>query len=114
MALFDFNITLALPREFFSAVDRIVTAINLKGSNIMEKIEELVAVVADVKAKVEAFGPAVDAFEARITAILKDSGLSAEDKAKIETAVADLKAVAVSAKVATDDAADGVDEAAAP
>ena len=114
MALFDFNITLALPREFFTAVDRIVAAINLKGSNIMEQIEELVAVVADVKAKVEGFVPAVNAFEARITDIIKNSGLSAEDKAKVEAAVADLKAVAVTAKAATDDAADGVDEAAAP
>jgi uncharacterized protein YoxC len=112
VALFDFNITLALPREFFSAIDRLVLAITSKGNGIMEQIDELVATVADVKAKVESFGPAVDAFEARITDLIKNSGMSEEDKAKVAAAVADLKAVATTAQGAVDDAANGVDEAA--
>lgn len=51
MALFDFNITLRLPPEFFTAVDRIVTAINLKGTAIMNDLTQLTAAVDALETK---------------------------------------------------------------
>lgn len=61
-------------------------------------------VVTDLVEQVAAVARAVNALEAKVTAVLANSGMSAEDKAAIEQAVADLKAVVA-------DADDGVDEA---
>lgn len=51
MALFDFNITLALPREFFNAVDKLVAVIISKGNAIMNDLTQLQATVAALETK---------------------------------------------------------------
>lgn len=49
--MFDFTLNLRLPPEFFTAVDRIVTAINLKGNAIMNDLSLLNAAVAALETK---------------------------------------------------------------
>ena len=67
----------------------------------MATVQELLDVVKQI-------GPAIDAFEARITALLAQVGqVPPEVQAGIDEALATLKADLA-------DAADGVDEAAAP
>jgi molecular chaperone DnaK (HSP70) len=64
----------------------------------MATVDELVEVVAQV-------AQAVNTLEAKVTEALKNSGIPPETQAKIDQAVADLKASVA-------DAADNVDEAA--
>lgn len=96
MAVFEININLRLPPEISAAL----AALAGKVDHMTQEVDDLVEQVAKV-------GPAINAFEARITAILAASGMSAEDKAKIVQATADLKGDLA-------DADDGVDEAATP
>lgn len=51
--MFDFNVTLRLPTEFFLAVDRLIAAINLKGNTIMNDLTQL-------KAKLDALSTKTD------------------------------------------------------
>jgi uncharacterized protein YoxC len=80
---------------------------------IMATLADLTQAVADVKTAVDQFPAAVDALEAKITAALANAGLTAEQQAAVDGAVADLRNVANTAQGAVTDAADGIDEAAA-
>lgn len=68
--------------------------------------------MADVGAAVAKIPGAIDAFEARITELLNNSGMSQEDKDAITKATADLRTATGVALAAAADAADGVDEGA--
>ena len=52
MALFDFYITLRLPPEFFTAIDKIVAVINLKGNAIMNDLTQLEAKLTALETKI--------------------------------------------------------------
>ena len=52
MALFDFNIALRLPPEFFTTIDKIVAVINQKGTAIMNDLTQLKATVDALETKV--------------------------------------------------------------
>lgn len=52
MALFDFNITLRLPPEFFTAIDKVVAILNLKWNAIMNDLTQLKATVDALETKV--------------------------------------------------------------
>lgn len=52
MALFDFYITLRLPSEFFTAVDRLASIIDLKGNAIMNDLTQLEAKLTALEAKI--------------------------------------------------------------
>lgn len=74
---------------------------------------EVLAESKALRVKVDAFGPAVNAFEARITALLKQvGGVPADVQADLDAAFAELRAAGDSADTTAADAADGVDEAA--
>ncbi len=105
----------------------LLNAILKQGTTIMATTKELVEVanaaaqgITDVGAEVVKFGPAVDAFEARITELVKQIGNpTTEQQADIDAAVATLRSAGTSAAAtltaaqnALADAADGVDEAA--
>lgn len=100
--------------ERFDRVDRFLSALLKQGNTMTQLVDDLVTEVANVKAAVATFAPAVDALEAKITAILATSGITAADAAAITQAIADLKGVATTAATAVADAGDGVDEAATP
>jgi len=95
------------------ALVRIFSVMISNERKIMATIEELTQAVADVKAIVDQFGPAVNAFEARITQLLVGQ-IPPNVQAAVDRAVEDLKAVAGSGSAALADAADGIDEAAQP
>jgi hypothetical protein len=80
------------------------------------KVNKLMATTTDVKdlavelkAKVDAFGPAVDAAEARLTAAIAAGGVSQAD---LDEAFATLRGASDSADAIKADLEDGVDEAA--
>lgn len=95
-------------------IARGVSILLTKGNRMTQEIDDLKQAVADVKAAVDQFPGAVNAFEARITEILKNSGMSQEDKDAITGATADLKAALATATDSLADAADGTDEADTP
>ncbi len=53
MALFDFNITLRLPPEFSTAVDRILAAINARGILMSAALDRLTTEVAETKTAID-------------------------------------------------------------
>lgn len=93
---------------------------------IMATLDELVAesaankaAIADLKPAVEAIPGAIDALEAAVTAAIKDAPISAENQAKIDEAMDNLRGTSAEIADATAklnaaaaDAADGKDEAA--
>jgi hypothetical protein len=90
--------------------------IELSLSSILGKVNTLMATSAEVKdlalelkAKVESFGPAIDAAEARLTAAIAAGGVSQAD---LDDAFAALRGAADSADLLKADLEDGVDEAA--
>jgi hypothetical protein len=110
VALFEININLRLPPEFFADLNTIKERI----AAMTQEITDLKQAVADVKAAVEQFPAAIDAFEARITALLASSGMSEADKAELAAATTDLRSALTTATTALADAGDGIDEAATP
>lgn len=94
------------------ALVRILCSVIESERQIMATLEDLTQAVADAKTAVDQFPAAVDALEAKITAALANAGLTAEQQAAIDGAVADLRGVSNTAQGAVADAADGIDEAA--
>lgn len=125
MALF--NIQLHLDPVVVALLVDIRRELISKGNIIMEKITELAAAAAATKeavlatkAAVDQLPAKIDTLEAKVTAAISNAGLSDEDKANIETALADLRGAttaaqeaATTATTAGADADDGVDEGAA-
>lgn len=99
-------------------LDRIEASLTsiLKGQNqIMTTITEVRDAALAVKAKVDAFQPAVDAAEARITALIKQLGtLTPAQQAELDEAFGALTAAASGADAAVTDLNDNVDEAETP
>jgi hypothetical protein len=83
----------------FDRIDRFLTTLIAEGKTMTKLVDDLVGAVAEIAA-------AVDALEAVVTD-LKSKISDPEDVAKLEGALAGLKA-------AVADAGDGVDEAVAP
>lgn len=82
---------------------------------IMTTTTEIRDAALAVKAKVDAFQPAVDAAEARITALIKQLGtLTPAQQAELDEAFGVLNAAASGADTAVTDLTDGVDEAETP
>ena len=104
--------------QFVHSIDQRLNLILTNQGHIMQKIDELVTEAKAARAAAEAsataataaldavrgFQPAVDAFEARITQLLKDI-ISPEDLAKVDDAIAELRASAAVSKKAAEDAA---------
>ena len=79
---------------------------------IMATLEELVAAAAEVAAQVPVVADAVNALEAKITEVLSQvGGLTPEQQAAIDGAVASLRGAVAGLTAVSADAADGVDEA---
>lgn len=78
------------------------------------QVQKLTDAVAEIKDALPAVAGAIDALEAKITAIANSGGMSDEDRAAIAQATDDLRAAAASLANAVNDAEDGVDEAAQP
>ncbi len=76
------------------------------------QIQTLTEAVSEIKDALPAVAGAIDALEAKITAIANSGGMSAEDRAAIAQATDDLRAAAASLGAAVSDANDGIDEAA--
>lgn len=110
MALFEITINLRLPPEISAALAAIQQGVQA----MTQEVEDLKQAVTDVKAAVGQIPGVIDAFEARITAILANSGMSQEDKDAITQATADLRATTATALAAVADANDGTDEGAPP
>lgn len=78
----------------------------------MSSLDNLVVALETLKTKMAVVGGAVNDLEAKVTAALKQSGISAEDQAKIDQAFATVQELTGVASTIAADAADGVDEAA--
>lgn len=78
------------------------------------QVQKLTEAVNEIKDALPAVAGAIDALEAKITAIANSGGMSDEDRAAIEHATDDLRAAAASLASAVSDANDGIDEAAQP
>jgi hypothetical protein len=82
-------------------------ALGLSLYDLRQELRKNMATTQELVDIVNQIGPAIDAFEARITALVKNSTIPAADQANIDAAVAALRADLA-------DAADGVDEADVP
>jgi hypothetical protein len=89
--------------------------ISRKVTKLMATSTELLDASAALKAKVDAFGPAVDAAEARLTAAIAQLGtIPPAVQADIDAAFETLRGAGDSADTIKADLEDGVDEAATP
>lgn len=95
-------------------LDRIelsLSNVSVKVSKMVQEVDDVVAAVKDIKTAIDQIPGVVDAFEARITALIKSGGLSAADKTALQQATADLKSGLSTVMASVSDAADGIDEA---
>lgn len=76
-----------------------------KGNDLMATMTELSNAVSQLKTKVDAFGPAVDALEQKIADALAGENLSQATKDAIDSAFADVQTMLGTAQSALDDAA---------
>ena len=74
--------------------------------------DQFTQVAQDLKDAVAPLPGAIDAFEARITQLIKDAGVTPEVAAQFDAALADLKNTVAGVQTDVADATDGVDEAA--
>jgi len=106
------NLTLNLDSQTFgdlvARLDRLndlMTGVITKGNNLMATIDDLTAAVAQLKTKVDAFGPAVDGLEQKIKDALSGENLSQATKDKIDAAFATVTGLVGESQAALDDAA---------
>lgn len=94
-------------------VAEILSTVKEQGVIMNAKVDALTQAVADVKTAVGKIPAAIDAMEAKVTTLVKNSLTDAEFQ-QVQDAIDELKGVAATATGAADDAADGVDEADVP
>lgn len=93
---------------------RIRNVINQRSTDMEQATQDVMDVAKSIGEAVVKLPGMVDAFEARITDVIKNStGMSQEDKDALAGAVTDLKSDLATVTGALADAADGTDEAAA-
>lgn len=105
------NLYLQLPE---AVVDEVVSQLKEQMmADAKSYADQLTQVANDLKAAVAPIPGAIDGFEARITQLVKDSGVPADVAAQFDAALSDLRSTITNVNTAVADAADGVDEAAA-
>lgn len=106
----------AVLHQLFGRLDRIEAALSVvqqQGVKMDQDISDLQQAITDIGTAVDQLPGMVDAFEARITDIIKNStGMPAEDRAALKQATVDLRSKATKIAEAIADATDGIDEAA--
>lgn len=98
--------------QLVKQVNTKVDLLIVKGNIMTQEVDDLKTAVTEVMTAVDQLPGVVDAFEARITTLIANSGMSQADKDAVTAATADLRSSVAKALAAVADATDGIDEGA--